>query len=71
MPKKEAPDQREYWRWYERTTNIGDGFPATPPPVSEGDGSQPVHLRGALRYLCKLSALVVGFIWALLTGARW
>lgn len=40
MSEKRPPDLREFWPWYERSTNINERAPhlhATPPPFQLGD----------------------------------
>jgi len=40
MPRKQKHDLREFWPWYERSTHIGEGGNATPPPFSLNDIQQ-------------------------------
>jgi hypothetical protein len=37
VSRKRRYDLREFWPWYERSSEIGDGGHATPPPFSLSD----------------------------------
>ena len=37
MSRKRRHDLRDFWPWYERSTEVGDGGHATPPPFSLSD----------------------------------
>lgn len=58
MPEKQQPDMREFWRWYERSVNIGEGGYATPPPRTDVEGEPAGRPPGSLVAFIVL----VGFI---------
>ena len=67
VPRKQH-DLREFWRWYERSTNIGEGFPATTPPVTDIDGEPAGPPPKSLRVFVILVGVgvIVFLVWGFL-----